>query len=103
MQMTVFFGFILFLLAGLLSAGICYRTNPAVVLAGEFPVLAGIGIAGGTPSFFSFFLILLGTLGMLSAAAVSRADQRDQDSVRQARQMTEQMKAVSMSGCFCRL
>ena len=34
MQMTVFFGFILFLLAGLLSAGICYRTNPAVVLAG---------------------------------------------------------------------
>lgn len=55
MQMTVFFGFILFLLAGLLSAGICYRTNPAVVLAGEFPVLAGIGIAGGTPSFFSFF------------------------------------------------
>ena len=52
MQMTVFFGFILFLLAGLLSAGICYRTNPAVVLAGEFPVLAGIGIAGGTPSFF---------------------------------------------------
>ena len=93
MQMTVFFGFILFLLAGLLSAGICYRTNPAVVLAGEFPVLAGIGIAGGTPSFFSFFLILLGTLGMLSAAAVSRADQRDQDSARQARQMTEQMKS----------
>ena len=93
MQMTVFFGFILFLLTGLLSAGICYRTNPAVVLAGEFPVLAGIGIAGGTPSFFSFFLILLGTLGMLSAAAVSRADQRDQDSARQARQMTEQMKS----------
>ena len=93
MQMTVFFWFILFLLAGLLSAGICYRTNPAVVLAGEFPVLAGIGIAGGTPSFFSFFLILLGTLGMLSAAAVSRADQRDQDSARQARQMTEQMKS----------
>ena len=93
MQMTVFFGFILFLLAGLLSAGICYRTNPAVVLAGEFPVLAGIGIAGGTPSFFSFFMILLGTLGMLSAAAVSRADQRDQDSARQARQMTEQMKS----------
>ena len=55
MQMTVFFGFILFLLAGLLSAGICYRTNPAVVLAGEFPVLAGIGIAGGTPSFFQLF------------------------------------------------
>ena len=93
MQMTVFFGFILFLLTGLLSSGICYRTNPAVVLAGEFPVLTGIGIAGGTPSFFSFFLILLGTLGMLSAAAVSRADQRDQDSARQARQMTEQMKS----------
>ena len=99
MQMTVFFGFILFLLAGLLSAGICYRTNPAVVLAGEFPVLAGIGIAGGTPSFFSFFLILLGTLGMLSAAAVSRADQRDQDGARQARQMTEQMKS-SVNVCL---
>ena len=70
MQMTVFSGLSCFLLAGLLSAGICYRTNPAVILAGEFPVLAGIGIAGGTPS-FSAFLILLGTLGMLSAAAVS--------------------------------
>ena len=94
MQMTVFFGFILFLLAGLLSAGICYRTNPAVVLAGEFPVLAGIRFSGGIPSFFSYFLILLGTLRMLSAAAVSRAVQRDQHRARQARQMTEQMNST---------
>ena len=88
-----YFQVYLFCTVGAVICRICYQTNPAVVLAGEFPVLAGIGIAGGTPSFFSFFLILLGTLGMLSAAAVSRADQRDQDSARQARQMTEQMKS----------
>lgn len=99
-QITVFFGFAAFLLTGLLSAGICYRTNPAMILAVEFPVLAGIGLAGGTPSGISFFAILCGTLGMLSAAAVSRADQSDRDSVQEAKQMTEQMKSSVSAWLF---
>ncbi|MFR6589789.1 MAG: hypothetical protein ACLURV_06160 [Gallintestinimicrobium sp.] len=54
MQMTVFFGFILFLLAGLLSAGICYRTNPAVVLAGEFRCWQESELPEGHPPFSAF-------------------------------------------------
>ena len=93
MQMTVFFGFILFFAGG---AVICRDLLPDQSGSGSGRRISGAGrnrnCRRDTP-FFSFFSDPVGNSWNAQCRRRQPGGSKDQDSARQARQMTEQMKS----------
>lgn len=70
LYVTVFMIFVVFLAAGLISAGMMYRPNIWCFMALLFPLAAGVLLAGGTPGTGYLFMIVLSFVGLITVSAL---------------------------------
>lgn len=70
LQITVFLIFAIFLVAGIISAGVMYRPNIWCFMAMLFPLLMGILLGGGNPSVIFLCLALVSMIGIITTSAL---------------------------------